>query len=288
MSTVSLLPVDTAPVAVLPIYPWPDPVIDALGHDPRSTYVELFWLGILGPSTTWLLRRLAAGLDASPSGFDLDLADAAAALGLGAKGGRHSPFMRALGRCCQFDLAMARADGSLAVRRRVPPLNRRQVLRLPPSLVAAHQAWQEGELRTPAAEQQRRRARRLALSLLELGEDVDAAERQLLRWKFHPALCRESAAWAWDRHRRALSGHDESGPDESGPDESGPDESGHDESGHAVSDGEPPPGQPLADWPPSRPIHEDASGAAVGDTVHPADRTSPGDCDQLGGRDPAA
>ena len=111
--------------------------------------------------------------------------------------------MRALGRCCQFDLAMARPDGTLAVRRKVPPLNRRQVLRLPPSLVAAHQAWQEGELRTPAAEQQRRRARRLALSLLELGEDVDATERQLLRWKFHPGLCRESAAWAWDRHRRA-------------------------------------------------------------------------------------
>ncbi len=220
MSTVSLLPVDTLPVTVLPVRPWPDPVIDALGHDPRSAYVETFWLGILGPSTTWLLRRLAAALDASPAGFDLDLADTAAALGLGAKGGRHSPFMRALSRCCQFDLAIARPDGTLAVRRKVPPLNRRQVLRLPPSLVAAHQAWQEGELQTPAAEQQRRRARRLALSLLELGEDVDATERQLLRWKFHPGLCRESAAWAWDRHRRALTGNDPLGP--------GPDPLGHD------------------------------------------------------------
>ena len=214
MSTISLLPVDTCPtLTVLPVRPWPDPVIDALGHDPRSTYVELFWLGILGPSTTWLLRRLAAGLDASPAGFDLDLADTAASLGLGSKGGRHSPFMRALGRCCQFDLALAGPDGTLLVRRKVPPLNRRQVLRLPPSLVAAHQAWQEGELRTPAAEQQRRRARRLALSLLELGEDVDATERQLLRWKFQPGLCRESAAWAWDRHQRATAA-DEPGPND--------------------------------------------------------------------------
>src|SRR5215210_4789289 len=89
----------------LPIRPWPDDVIDALGHDPRSPYVEQFWLGILGPSTTWLLRRLAAGLDANPAGFELCLADTASALGLGAKGGRHSPFMRALTRCCQFDLA---------------------------------------------------------------------------------------------------------------------------------------------------------------------------------------
>ena len=60
----------------LAVRPWPDPVIDALGHDPRSAYVEHFWLGILGPSTTWLLRRLAAGFETSPSGFDLQLAEA--------------------------------------------------------------------------------------------------------------------------------------------------------------------------------------------------------------------
>ncbi len=41
--------VDTSPVSVLPIRPWPDGVIDALGHDPRSAYVEQFWLGVLGP-----------------------------------------------------------------------------------------------------------------------------------------------------------------------------------------------------------------------------------------------
>ncbi len=58
MSTVSLLPADTPSVAILPVRPWPDGVIDALGHDPRSLYVERFWLGILGPSTTWLLRFL--------------------------------------------------------------------------------------------------------------------------------------------------------------------------------------------------------------------------------------
>ena len=204
MSTLPLLPAYSSPVSTLPIRPWPDDVIDALGHDPRSTYVELFWLGILGPSTTWLLRRIATALDDSPDGFELDLPGTAAALGLGSKGGRHSPFMRALARCCQFDLATARPDGSLAVRRKVPPLNRRQVLRLPTELAAAHQAWLDGELHTPAVEQQRRRARRLALSLLELGEDLEATERQLLRWKFQPVLCRESAAWAWDRHCRAL------------------------------------------------------------------------------------
>lgn len=204
MSTISLLPADIPSVTTLPVRPWPDGVIDALGHDPRSAYVERFWLGILGPSTTWLVRFLSNRLDASPEGFDLDLASTAQALGLGSRGGRHSPFMRALSRCCQFDVAEARADGVLAVRRKLPPLNRRQILRLPPELAAAHQAWQESQLQTPAHEQQRRRSRRLALSLLELGEDVEATEQQLARWKFHPALCREAAAWAAERHQPAL------------------------------------------------------------------------------------
>ena len=204
MSTIPLLSTDVPSVTILPVRPWPDSVIDALGHDPRSAYVERFWLGILGPSTTWLLRYLANRLDASPEGFDLDLAATAQALGLGGKGGRHSPFMRALSRCCQFDVAEARPDGTLAVRRKLPPLTRRQILRLSPELVAAHQAWQDAELRTPAHEQQRRRSRRLALSLIELGEDAEATEHQLARWRFHPALCREAAAWAVEHHRLSL------------------------------------------------------------------------------------
>ena len=176
------------PAGSLAIRPWPDDVIDSLGHDPRSAYVETYWLGILGPSTTWLLRRLVAGLEASPAGFDLPLADTARCLGLGDKGGRHSPFMRALTRLVQFDLAQPQGDPVLAVRRKIPPLNRRQVQRLPAVLQAQHQALQEADLRLPKLEAMRRRGRQLALSLLELGEDLEAAERQLLRWRYHPAL----------------------------------------------------------------------------------------------------
>jgi hypothetical protein len=186
----------------LHVRPWPDPVIDALGHDPRSSYVERFWLGVLGPSTTWLMRRLAAGLEAEPAGFDLPLADTARSLGLSGEG-RSSPFVRALGRCCQFELAVPHEPGVLAVRRRLPPLNRRQLSRLPEPLQAEHRRWQEAESGAPAAEALTRRARRLALSLLELGEDLEAAERQLLRWRFHPALAREAARWAWEHHAKA-------------------------------------------------------------------------------------
>jgi len=188
----------------LRICAWPDAVIESLGHDPRSWYVETFWLGVLGPSTTWLLRRLVAGLEERPDGYELALADTARALGLGDRGGRHSPFLRALHRTVLFELAEPRPDGVLAVRRRLPPLSRRHVLRLPASLQEVHRCWQEEQLQLPSHDGQRRRSRQLALSLLELGENREATEHQLLRWRYHPAMAQESTAWAWDRHRMAL------------------------------------------------------------------------------------
>ena len=111
--------------------------------------------------------------------------------------------MRSLARCCQFDLAEFHPGGGLLVRRKVPPLNRRQVQRLSEPLRTAHDEWQQAQLATPPVEQLRQRCRRLALSLFELGEDVEATERQLHRWRFHPRVAREATAWAWRRHTEA-------------------------------------------------------------------------------------
>jgi hypothetical protein len=178
-------------------------VVDQVGHDPRSAYVEQFWLATLGPSTTWLLRRLVAGLDDAPEGYELDLAVTARSLGLGARAGQNSPFLRALERSRQFRLTRDLGAGVLAVRRRLPPLSRHQVARLPRPLQRAHEQWLEAALAHPAADEQRRRARRLSLSLFELGEDREAAERQLHHWRFHPAIAHDAVNWAWDRHRIA-------------------------------------------------------------------------------------
>ena len=188
----------------LAIRPWDDEVIDRMGFDPRSAYVERFWLGILGPSTTWLLRRLAAGFDAAPEGFDMPLGETARSLGLGDRGGRNSPFLRTVNRLIQFELARVTGCAELQVMRSIPPLTRRQAARLSPEIQEAHDRWQADQLKEPPAEAQRRRSRQLALSLLELGEDTEEVERQLLRWRYHPALAREAADWATDRHRQAV------------------------------------------------------------------------------------
>jgi len=183
----------------LPVRPWADELIDALGVDPRSSYVERFWLGILGPSTTWLLRRVVSGFDRHPAGFPLVLADTARELGLGDKGGRHSPFVRALVRSCQFELARV-VDGALEVRRKLPPLNRRQVARLPDAVRLDHEAWQAAQLGPSGASAVRARARALALTLIDLNPDTSAVEQRMTSWDVHPAIAGEATRWAWERH----------------------------------------------------------------------------------------
>jgi hypothetical protein len=136
----------------LRIEPWLDVVIDRRGHDPRSDYTEWFWLAIAGPSTIWLLRRIAATFDHRPEGFDLEVPECAAALGLTGGAGQNATFARTLRRACQFGFARRIDRGTVQVRRRLPPLTRGQVLRLPSSLRVAHDEWTARELAAHYAE----------------------------------------------------------------------------------------------------------------------------------------
>jgi len=199
------IPLPTFPVSTLSVRPWPDPVIDEVGHDPRSPYVEQFWLGVLGPTATWLLRRLVTRLEDSPAGYELDLELTAQELGLGSRAGQNSPFVRSVARCCRFGAAEVVDASTLRVRRKLPPLTRMQVARLPEPLQEAHRSWTEQHAASGAAAvvHMRNRARHLALSLLELGEDGEGTERQLHRWRIHPAMAHDATAWALARHRAA-------------------------------------------------------------------------------------
>lgn len=129
----------TEPVS-LRIRPLDDPVIAELGHDPRSSYVEQFWVSILGPSAVLLLRRVATQLDREPDGFEIDMLDLAQELGLGFRGGKNSPLSRTIDRLCRFGLAL-RTERDVAIHRHVPPLTARQVDRLPPHLRSSHAEW---------------------------------------------------------------------------------------------------------------------------------------------------
>jgi hypothetical protein len=158
------------------VVPWHDEVVDPIGFDPRSQYVELFWLNVLGPTATWLLRRMVTGLDEYPGGYELDLAETAAALGLSYSPAASNPFTRALGRCVLFGAAQP-FGGGLAVRRRLPPVAARHLQRMPPHLRSAHDEWRR---RGPFTMDEVRRANTLAAAMVAVGDDPDVIERQLL------------------------------------------------------------------------------------------------------------
>ena len=184
------------PTPTITVEVWADPVVDRLGHDPRSAYVERFWLPVMGPSTIWFLRRIADALDRSTDGVTLDLLDTARALGVGMRGGRNSPMMRTIDRCCRFGAARVQGPAAIAVRRRLAPLTRANVERLPEALQAEHQQWLSAPRTSPAFDEMQRRARTLAHSLVELGEPTIDVERQLHRLRFHPAIAHEAMRWA--------------------------------------------------------------------------------------------
>jgi hypothetical protein len=98
------------------------------------------------------------------------------------------------------------SSATILARRKLPPLTRGQVAKLPEHLQRQHQDWQANPAQADA--RQRVRGRRLALSLFELGEGVETAESQLLRWRFPPAVARDATAWAWRRHAEARAAAD--------------------------------------------------------------------------------
>ncbi len=188
----------TIPQPLLHVLRWHDPLIDRLGHDPRSRYIERFWLGVLGPSTTLLLRVFADAHDEHRGVAHLDLGDVAVQIGVGNHGGRNSPLSRSIQRAIRLGAARPAGADSIEVRHRLAPLSRSQIERLPFALQAEHQRRHEQPVTTGTA---RSRARRLALSLIECGDSFAKTERQLDQWRVTGPIAAEAVNWAWECDR---------------------------------------------------------------------------------------
>lgn len=128
---------------LLRVVPWHDPVVDERGHPTNGDYVEWFWLPVLGPTATWLTRRLAAHAACDADGSLVDLADLAASLGVVWQPDHDGPFSRALTRCIMFGACapVAESPSTLAVRLAMPQLPARHLTRLPTVLRELHGEW---------------------------------------------------------------------------------------------------------------------------------------------------
>lgn len=120
--------------SVVPLISWLDPVVDRIGFRVINPYVEIVWLPVLGPSATWMLRRLDSLLPDDSAHAEIDLDELGHMLGLTAG----SSVQRTMSRLVRFGLA--EWSGVLRVRRSVPPLPSRQLSRLPARVREAHAA----------------------------------------------------------------------------------------------------------------------------------------------------
>lgn len=122
---------------LIPAIAWIEPSGE---FDPAGSYVETYWLPVLGPSATLALRRITQSLaDCAGSGAWLPVEPLARSLGLGSSAARNSIVRRAIGRIVDFRLAeIDHERGVLAVRTLIPRLSERAVERLPAHLAAQH------------------------------------------------------------------------------------------------------------------------------------------------------
>lgn len=102
----------------------------------QHQYVEMLWLPVIGPSTTWLLRRLGGWALTCPEGLTVVLPELSESLGLGWSSGATSSVQRSMRRLIRFGLA--RWSDAFEVAMTVPAVSERQLARMSSGLVRAH------------------------------------------------------------------------------------------------------------------------------------------------------
>ena len=102
----------------------------------QHQYVEMLWLPVIGPSATWLLRRMGGWVLACPDGLTVVLPELSESLGLGWSSGANSSLQRSMRRLMMFGLA--RWTDGFEVLTMVPAASERRLARMSPGLVRAH------------------------------------------------------------------------------------------------------------------------------------------------------
>lgn len=122
----------------LKLMPWRDELVEEVGFGPRSMYVEMCWLPIMGPTTTWLYRRLGSWAEFNKDGVTVDTVDLSTSMGLGESLARNAGIARAIGRLIRFEAARWQAD-ELHVRTALAPLPARSAQQLRGSALRLHE-----------------------------------------------------------------------------------------------------------------------------------------------------
>ncbi len=174
-----------------------DPRHDYRYHDPRSVYVERFWMSVLGPSAILFLRLIARELSAvstNDDGVVLELSNVSRRLGLGFKGGKKSALMRTIERCCTFGMANRVDTAVLDVRTSIPPMPSNLHNRLTKALREEIVRWTRTHDCHKIDDEQ---ARSLAQNILDMGHGLHESAERLMMLNVDLETSQKSVAWSW-------------------------------------------------------------------------------------------
>jgi hypothetical protein len=117
--------------------PWADPIVDRYDQAPEGTFSRLAWLPLIGPSSWLIWGTLAAQLRHDPT-VTWNLAELAAAHGLGRSTGTRSAIGRTLTRMAMFPILGTLEPGQYLVRLTAPPMSRGMLTKLPDHVAEMH------------------------------------------------------------------------------------------------------------------------------------------------------
>jgi hypothetical protein len=111
-------------------------------HALRSDYVEVYWLPVIGPTSTCVLRTLGSML-APGQPLTIEADTLAGMMGVGHRDGNNSPFARTLRRLVGFQILSQWDETTWAVPEGIGSISRHQLAALPELLQTLHAIWEE-------------------------------------------------------------------------------------------------------------------------------------------------
>jgi hypothetical protein len=121
---------------LLCLEPWAQPHFDRWGSEPRSTYVERFWLPVIGPSSLVLARSITTGFESNNGSYRVDASHQATAIGVSP-----SQLRRVLDRLVVFGVAKTLGPDMFCIRTMWPVIGSGAIRQLTASLHQQHSDW---------------------------------------------------------------------------------------------------------------------------------------------------
>ncbi len=126
--------------SALELRTWTDPPGGGIGVDPRSPYVDHFWVPAIGPVAVCMAQLLIRTVNRESAGLVVALTDLATRLGVGVGETGLAALGEALHALEAAAVVQLAEDGSVLVRSELPYLGPTELAHLPQTLRATHQA----------------------------------------------------------------------------------------------------------------------------------------------------